>query len=80
VIEAVSGCFRENTEPTSNVKVSVRTSVTLEVTPEGTISTVNFEPPLSPSMQVCSEERIQSVRFASSAEGASVTRLLELSR
>lgn len=80
VVEAIARCFRENTPGSHSLKVSAQSAVTLSVAPEGSIEQVSFAPPLSPTVQSCSEHALSELRFAPSLEGASVTRVLELAR
>jgi hypothetical protein len=80
IVAAVSDCFRAHTKEPSHTKISARTSLTLEVALDGSVSSVSFDPPLSPAVQVCSDEKVQAVHFAESSDGARVTRLLELNR
>jgi hypothetical protein len=80
VVEAVSLCFNENTEGSHNVRVSARTELTLEVSAEGVVTEVSFAPPLSPAVQSCGQREALATHFAPSLEGATLTRVLELSR
>ncbi len=80
LIDGVSRCLKEKTNDAGNVRIIVRTSVTLEIAPDGSVSAATFSPPLSPGVHECSTEEAYAVRFPASIEGASVTRLLELSR
>ena len=80
VVQAITTCFRESTPDSHTLKVTAQSSVTLSVAPDGSIEQVSFDPPLSPSVQSCTEHALTEVRFAPSLEGASVTRILELTR
>jgi ferric-dicitrate binding protein FerR (iron transport regulator) len=80
VVEAISRCFEEHTEGSHDMRVSARTELTLEVSTEGVVTDVSFEPPLSPLVQSCGEREALATRFAVSLEGAKLTRVLELSR
>lgn len=80
VVDSIARCFRENTPASHGLKISAQSAVTLSVAPDGGIEQVSFAPPLSPSVQSCSEQALSELRFAPSLEGASVTRVLELTR
>lgn len=80
VVEAITACFRESTPNSHTLKVTAQSAVTLSVAPDGSIEQVSFDPPLSPSVQGCTEHALTELRFAPSLEGASVTRVLELTR
>jgi hypothetical protein len=80
LVDGVSRCFQENTTDSGSVRVMARTSVTLEIAPDGTVTAALFSPPLSPAVQDCSSEEAYALHFPPSLEGASVTRVLELSR
>jgi ferric-dicitrate binding protein FerR (iron transport regulator) len=80
VVATITRCFRAGAEPSGNLRVTAQSAVTLKVAPDGTIEQLSFDPPLSPTVQSCSEREIAEVRFAPSVEGASVTRMLELTR
>ncbi|MGC4094305.1 MAG: FecR domain-containing protein [Polyangiaceae bacterium] len=80
VVAAVTRCFREGSSESGNLRVTAKSSLTLQVAPDGSIGRLSFDPPLSPNVQSCSEAAIAHVRFARSVEGTSVTRVLELTR
>ncbi|HET9932966.1 MAG TPA: hypothetical protein VFQ35_19820, partial [Polyangiaceae bacterium] len=80
VVDAITTCFRESTPHSRTLKVTAQSAVTLSVAPDGSIEQVSFDPPLSPSVQECTEHGLAELRFAPSIEGASVTRVLELTR
>lgn len=80
VVAAITRCFRAGSEASRNLRVTAQSAVTLKVAPDGTLEKLTFNPPLSPSVQSCSERETAEVRFAASIEGASVTRVLELTR
>lgn len=80
VVQAVSRCFEEHTALTPNVRVRVRTSMTLDVDPDGSVRDVRFDPPLAPALHACSDQDARAARFAPSQNGATVTRVIELSR
>lgn len=79
-VEAVTRCFEEHTIPSENARITVRTALTLDVLPDGTVSSVLLTPPLSPIVQECSERDARGAPFGSSAAGATITRWLELVR
>lgn len=80
VVAGISRCFAENTEASGNLRVTAQTHLTLDVAPDGAVTSVAFQPPLSPAVQACGEQQAYQVRFAPSETGAKITRVLELSR
>lgn len=80
VVEVVTRCFEEHTVPSEDARIFVRTEITLEVLPDGTVGSVALSPPLSPIAQECSERDARVASFASSDAGATITRWLELTR
>jgi ferric-dicitrate binding protein FerR (iron transport regulator) len=80
LVAAIARCFEDNTESSSNLRVTAQTGLTLDVDPDGTVIAVGLAPPLSPNAQSCSERAAYQTRFAPSEHGARITRVLELSR
>jgi ferric-dicitrate binding protein FerR (iron transport regulator) len=78
-VEIVSHCFRSETNA-NGIAVAVKTGMTLRVSGQGQIDSVSFGPALAPSVEACAVQGLRSVNFARSVEGASFTRILELSR
>ncbi|MFZ5889949.1 MAG: FecR domain-containing protein [Myxococcota bacterium] len=80
VVAAITRCFRDSTPAAGNLRITAQSAVTLNVAPDGSIEQFSFKPPLSPSVQSCTQREVAAIRFAPSLEGASVTRMLELTR
>lgn len=78
IVETTTDCFSRNTRSTEGVQITVRTALSLEIGSSGTVSDVEFQPPLSPEVEECAAAGIASVVFAASKQGAKVTRMLEL--
>lgn len=78
VVDATSGCFRQFNEPKPGLEITVRTALTLKVQPDGSVSEVDFQPPLAPNIESCATTSVSQIRFAGSKQGSSVTRMLEL--
>jgi len=79
-VDVASDCFRRHTRSAEGVEVTVRTALSLKITDEGAATNVEFQPPLSPDVELCAREGISKVTFTPSEQGAQVTRLLELKR
>jgi ferric-dicitrate binding protein FerR (iron transport regulator) len=80
IVDIASDCFSKNTKGADGVQITVRTALSLSVDGTGTVSDVEFQPPLSPDAEECAAAGIQHVAFAPSKQGAKVTRMLELKR
>lgn len=80
VLEAVTRCFTEHTVASHGVRVHVRSSLTLAVAPDGSVTNALFSPPLSPPVHACSERAVLALSSAPSQKGLTVTRIIELSR
>lgn len=78
VIATVQRCFSEHTSSGGDLKVTVLTSMTLRVAPNGRVGEAVFTPPLAPSVRLCVDASVGSLAFPSSAEGFAVERTLEL--
>jgi hypothetical protein len=80
IVDATSDCFSRNTKSTEGVQITVRTALSLQIDAAGSVSDVDFQPPLSPDVEQCAAGNISQVSFAASKQGAKVTRMLELKR
>jgi FecR protein len=80
IVEAAATCFSQHTTSAEGVQITVRTALSLKITPSGAVSDVEFQPPLSPDAEECAAARIARVTFVPSEQGVSVTRMLELKR
>jgi hypothetical protein len=80
IVDATSDCFSRNTKSTEGVQITVRTALSLQIDASGSVSEVDFQPPLSPDVEQCAVDNISQVAFAASKQGAKVTRMLELKR
>lgn len=73
-------CFEQHTPSAGNLTIRVRTSMVVDVEPHGEVSSLRFEPPLSPAVQECALSEARLVAFAEASDGTRLTRVLELSR
>src|SRR5262249_38722143 len=80
IVDATSDCVGRNTTSAEGVQITVRTALSLHIEGSGSVSDVDFQPPLAPEVETCAIGSITSVRFAASTQGAKVTRMLELKR
>ena len=80
VVGAVQRCFAGNSGPGSDVQVSVRSTVSFQVLPNGELRDIGFEPPLSPNATACARAELGAVRFSESRQGITLSRVLELKR
>jgi ferric-dicitrate binding protein FerR (iron transport regulator) len=77
-VELMNRCFQKS--HSSDIRVSVSTSMTLSVSADGTVQSVTFGPPLAPPVEDCGVAGLRNLTFAHSLEGATFTRTLELKR
>jgi hypothetical protein len=54
--------------------------MTLSVAGDGTIQSVTFSPPLAPVVEDCAVLGLRNLTFARSIDGATFTRIIELTR
>jgi ferric-dicitrate binding protein FerR (iron transport regulator) len=80
IVAVTSDCFNRNTKSAEGVQITVRTALSLSVDGAGTVSDVEFQPPLSPEVEECAAARIAGTSFTASKQGVKVTRMLELKR
>jgi hypothetical protein len=80
VVAAVQRCFGSGSTPDSEVQVFARSTVSFQVTPNGELRGIDFEPPLAPHVTACAREALGKVRFAESQRGIALSRVLELRR
>jgi len=77
-LELMNRCFQQT--HSSDIHVSVSTGMTLSVAGDGTVQSVTFAPPLAPAVEDCGVLGLRNLTFARSVEGATFTRILELTR
>jgi hypothetical protein len=80
VIQAVRRCLSENTVAGGDLRVSVRTRLSLRVQATGHVGEVLFDPPLAPAVQACVGARVGSIGFVASHDGFALERVIELER
>ena len=80
IVQVASDCFSDNTKSAEGVRITVRSALSLTITESGAVADVDFQPPLAPEVEECAADKIPSIAFAPSQQGAKVTRMLELKR
>lgn len=80
VVNIVTSCFAENMPARGDIRVTARTTLKLQIAPDGRVASEEFDPPLAPSVRDCATQGSKAAHFAPSHEGVSVTRTLELAR
>jgi hypothetical protein len=80
VIQAVRRCLSENTVAGGDLRVSVRTHMSLKVQATGHVGEVLFDPPLAPAVKACVDARVGSIGFVASHGGFAIERVIELDR
>ena len=80
IVDASTDCFARFTQSADGVQITVRTALSLKILDSGAVAEVDFQPPLSPAAEECAAASVSEMRFASSKQGTSVTRMLELKK
>jgi ferric-dicitrate binding protein FerR (iron transport regulator) len=80
VIQAVRHCLSENTVARGDLRVTVRTRMSLRVEATGKVGEVLFAPPLAPPVQHCVDAKVGSIGFFASKDGFALDRAIELER
>jgi hypothetical protein len=80
VIQAVRRCLSENTVAGGDLRVSVRTRMSLRVQASGHVGEALFAPPLAPPVQHCVDAHVGSIGFFASHDGFALDRVIELER
>lgn len=79
-VSAVKACFASRTVAQGEVKITALTTLSLRVSPAGTVAEALFEPPLAPGVQQCIDSAMTGIRFPSTTLGLSLARNIELER
>jgi hypothetical protein len=80
VVSAVQRCFVSTSTGGSEVQVSVRSTLSFQVLPNGELRDIAFQPPLSPNATACARADLGAIRFSESRQGIALSRVLELKR
>jgi ferric-dicitrate binding protein FerR (iron transport regulator) len=78
LLGAANRCFREGS--TDGVRVTAQTAATFELSAEGRVEDLAFDPPLAPSVQSCIASSVSSLVVGEATGELVVTRRFELSR
>ena len=73
-------CFKERTIAGEGVRVTAQSSLTFRTLPQGGVSKVVFEPPLSPAVQACVSAGMGAIRTEATRHGFQVSRGIDLER
>jgi hypothetical protein len=80
VIQAVRHCLSDNTIARGDLRVTVRTRMSLRVQASGRVGEALFTPPLAPPVQHCVDAQVGSIGFFASQDGFALDRVIELER
>jgi hypothetical protein len=80
VITAVRHCLAAHTVASGDLRVSVRTRMSLRVRANGHVGEALFDPPLAPPVQSCVDAEVGAIAFAPSQGGFAIDRVIELDR
>jgi len=80
VATIVSTCFAEHTAGSPSVRVSFRTQLSLFISSLGTLTDVDFTPPVPEPVRQCTVERVARVTTHPSVQGATFSRPILLTR
>lgn len=78
LLGAANRCFRERS--TDGVRVTAQTAATFELSTDGRVEKLTFDPPLAPSVQSCIASSVSSLVVGEATGELVVTRRFELSR
>jgi hypothetical protein len=78
VIELTSACYRQRARPGANAGRPVQTTLTLRTQPDGSISSVTFQPALPRQVELCISDGVRSLRGPISGKGIEVSRSIVL--
>lgn len=78
-LELLNRCFQDKTH-SSGIHITASTGLTLSVSPEGSVQSVTFAPPLAPAVEDCAVNGLRQLKFVPTSEGVTFTREFELSR
>lgn len=80
VIGLAAACFKQRTATSDGVRIMAQTTVTFRTSPEGGMKSVDFEPPLSPWVQVCVNAGMGGIKTEATRYGFQVSRTVDLER
>ena len=80
VMKLTEECFKQRTAASDGVRVTAQTSVTFRTQPEGGVTSVAFEPPLSPWVQACVNAGMNAIQSEPTRHGFQVSRTVDLER
>jgi hypothetical protein len=76
--DVVRRCFTQTTSNPGAVHVSASSNMTVRFGADGKLEQLEFDPPLAPSVQACSQSGVQSIAVERSRDGAAVSRVVHL--
>jgi hypothetical protein len=79
-IELTSACFRQRAHAPREPSPSVHTTLTVKARPDGSISSVQFSPPLARQVEVCVKDGLKAIHGPVSPKGIEVSRAITLDR
>ena len=77
---ALGACYERQMSAPGGVEISIESSLTLVISPDGTTREGVFNPPLSPTLMSCANEVISHVDFAKAQQPTRITLPIRLSR
>jgi hypothetical protein len=79
-IELTSACFRQRTVAAQEPSPPVQTTITVKARADGSISSVQFSPPLARQVEACVRDGSKSLHAPISPKGIEVSRAITLGR
>ncbi len=80
VESVVRECFAKHTMSRGDLRITLRTSMSLRASSTGKIIEAAFDPPLADGVRTCVDVGVRQIHLASPSGGLSVERVLELER
>jgi hypothetical protein len=79
-IELTSACFRQRSAGAREPSVPLQTTLTVRARPDGSISSIQFAPPLARQVETCVKDGLKSLHGPVSPKGIEVSRAISLER
>jgi hypothetical protein len=79
-IELTSACFRQRSVAAQEPSLPVQTTLTVRARADGSISAIQFAPPLARQVEVCVKDGLKSLHGPVSPKGIEVSRAISLGR
>jgi hypothetical protein len=80
VLALAQRCFKARTAAGEGVRVTAQSTLTFRARPDGSLGRIDFEPPLSPSVQACISAGVSAIHAQPTKHGFQMSHSAELER